>query len=426
MAEAQWWKCFGDAELDSLISRSVKSNLTLAVARARVREARSELRFASGGLGPSLDTAASYNEERYPANGFPQFPGIASIPLEDNVYQAGFDAAWELDVFGGVRRAVEAARAEAAAAEYGRRDLLITVSSEVARNYIDARAFQRRLAVALENIQTQQKTLALTRDLNNHGLASDLDVQQDAALLATTQAQTPSLETGFRSAAYRLATLLGQPPGSLLGELSRQPAPALSPPAVPVGLPSDLLERRPDVCQAERRLAAATARIGVATADLFPKFSLTGDVGLQSVSASQWFTAGSRYWSVGPAVQWRLFDTGRIRANIRVQDARQEQALAQYEQTALNAFEEVERALTAYAKEQVRRESLVVAEQASGRALDLATQLYSHGLVDFLRVLESQRSLDETQDAVIQSDRAVSEDLIALYKALGGGWANAQ
>ncbi len=325
-----------------------------------------------------------------------------------------------------MRRAVEAARAEAAAAEFGRRDLLITVSSEVARNYIDARAFQRRLAVALENIQTQQKTLALTRDLNNHGLASDLDVQQDAALLATTQAQTPSLETGFRSAAYHLATLLGQPPGSLLDELSRQPAPALSPPAVPVGLPSDLLERRPDVCQAERRLAAATARIGVATADLFPKFSLTGDVGLQSVSASQWFTAGSRYWSVGPTVQWRLFDTGRIRANIRVQDARQEQALAQYEQTALNAFEEVERALTAYAKEQIRRESLVVAEQASGRALDLATQLYSHGLVDFLRVLESQRSLYETQDAVIQSDRAVSEDLIALYKALGGGWANAQ
>jgi outer membrane protein, multidrug efflux system len=421
--EARWWNSFADAELDSLIARSVKSNLDLTVARARVREARAGLRFASGGLGPTLNTSASYAEERYPANGFPPFPPIGNLPLEDNVYQVGFDAAWALDVFGGVRRAVEAARAEAAAAEFGRRDLLITICGEVARNYIDARASQRRLAVALENIKTQEKTLALTRDLRDHGLTSDLDVQQAASLLATTQAETPSLETGFKSAAYRLATLLGQPPGALLEELSGQPPAPITPPAVPVGLPSDLLERRPDVAQAERQLAAATARVGVATADLFPKFSLTGDVGLQSVSASQWFTQGSRYWSAGPAVQWRIFDSGRIRANIRVQDARQQQALAHYEQTALNAFEEVERALTAYSKEQVRRESLQTAVAASQKGLDLASQLYAHCLTDFLRVLESQRALYQSQDAVIESDRAVSADLIALYKALGGGWA---
>ena len=191
---------------------------------------------------------------------------------------------------------------------------------------------------------------------------------------------------------------------------------------MPVGLPSDLLQRRPDVQQAERQLAAATARVGAATADLFPKFSLTGDVGLQSISAGDWITAGSRFWTAGPTVQWRIFDAGRIRANIRVQNARVEQALAGYEQSMLAAFNDVETALTAYAKEQIRRQSLARAAEANQQAVALAEPLYSNGLADFLRVLESQRSLYQSQDALIESERAVSSDLIALYKALGGGW----
>ncbi len=424
-SDALWWKAFGDPELDSLIERAGQSNLTLRIAQGRVHEARAALSFAKGGLGPTVDTAVSYSELRYSAHGVPPFPPNL-VPLENNVFQAGFDAAWELDVFGGVRREIQAARADVAAAEFGRRNVLISIYGEVARNYIAARAYQRRLAVALDNIQAQRDVLQLTQNLMSNGLSTELDVQQATSLLASTEAQVPSLEDGFKAAAYHLATLLGQTPGALLDELTNAPTAGAPPPVIPVGLPSDLLLRRPDVRQAERQLAAATAQIGVATADLFPKFSLTGDVGLQSVSVSDWFTAGSRYWSVGPTVQWRIFDTGRIRANIRVQNARQQQALAQYEETAMTAFEEVENALTAYAKEQNRRRLLADAAQADQQALALSRQLYANGLADYLRVLESQRSLDQSQDAVILSDQAVATDLVALYKALGGGWETAE
>lgn len=420
--DAAWWKSFHDAELDSLVARAAQSNLTLRAAVARIREARATVGVIAADYGPSLDTSGSFARDRYSGNGFPPFP--PGVPLDANVYQAGFDAAWEVDVFGGTRRAVEAARADVAAAEFGRRDLLITICSEVARNYVEARAFQRRLAVANDNIKAQAEIVALTRDRFDKGLSSDLDVQEADALLNTTKAQVPVFENGFRSAVYHLGLLLGQTPGALLDELTNAaPIPA-APPVVPVGLPSELLQRRPDVQQAERQVAAATARVGVAASDLYPKFSLTGDVGLQSVSASDWFTAGSRFWSFGPTAQWRLFDMGRIRANIRVQNARVDQALAAYEQSMLAAFSDVETALTAYAKEQTRRQSLEHAAQANNQAVVLSTDLYRHGLADFLRVLDSQRSLYQSQDALIDSDRAVSTDLIALYKALGGGWEN--
>jgi len=420
VAGGEWWTAFADPELNSLIARGSQSNLNVRAAVWRLRESRAALKHTRGGLGPTLDTAASFSESRYAANGFPPFP--PGIPLEADVYQAGFDAAWELDIFGGVRRSVEAAKAGVAASEFGRRNVLLSVQAEIARNYMEARAYERRLQVALENIKAQESIVSLTSDLYSHGLTSQLDVEQAKSLLATTQAATPSLESGYKAAAYHLAVLLGQAPGALLGELGQSQQAKYPLPIVPVGLPAELLRRRPDVRQAERQLAAATAQIGVATADLFPKFSLTGEVGLQSVSASDWFTAGSRYWSAGPTAQWRLFDTGRIRANIRVQNARQEQALAAYEQTALGAFEDAENALTGYANEQLRRQSLQRAEESDKAALDLAQRLYGNGLADFLRVLESQRALYLTQDAVIESDRAVSFNLIALYKALGGSW----
>jgi NodT family efflux transporter outer membrane factor (OMF) lipoprotein len=419
-AEAGWWKSFHDAELDSLARRAAQSNLNIRMAAARLGEARAASRVVSAALGPALDASGSYARERYSANGFPPFP--PGIPLDADVYQAGFDASWELDVFGGRRRAVQAARAELAAAEYSRRDVLITVLGEVAREYVAARAFQRRLAVVTSNIDVQQQILALTQELFAKGLTGELDVEEAKALLATTQAQVPALQTGFSEAVYHLGLLLGQPPGALLEELNTIKPIPVAPPAVPAGLPSDLLQRRPDVRQAERELAAATARVGLAASDLYPKVSLTGAVGLQSISASDWFTAGSRFWTAGPTVQWRLFDTGRIRAMVRVQNARVEQALAAYEQSMLSAFTDVETALTAYAREQIRRQSLAQAAQASERSITLATDLYQHGLADYLRVLEAQRSLDQSQDALAQSDQAVSSDLIALYKALGGGW----
>ena len=252
---------------------------------------------------------------------------------------------------------------------------------------------------------------------------SDLDTEQAETVLAQTEAEIPTLESDLEASVHRIEVLLGQQPGSLRAELigSAPPIPT-SPPIVPVGLPSDLLRRRPDIRVAERQLAAATANIGVATADLFPKFSLTGNAGWQSISASDWFSAGSRYWSLGPTVQWRIFDANRIRNNIKVMNARQEQALASYEKTVLTGFEEVENALVAYAKEQTRNKSLRNAVTSAGNSLRIAREQYGQGLTSFINVLDAERSLYQTQDQLAQSDQAVAQNLIALYKALGGGW----
>ncbi|HLZ55031.1 MAG TPA: efflux transporter outer membrane subunit [Verrucomicrobiae bacterium] len=423
-AVADWWKNFHDPELDSLIARAVQSNLDLKIAQARVREARAEYGIAVGNLWPTVDASGSYARQRQSKNqpvlsSLPMPPGV---PFENNVYQAGFDASWEIDVFGGKRRAVESAKAQVAAAQFGEGDVLVTLLGDVARNYVEARGYQRQLEIARENIRAQEQTLALTQNRFTNGLANNLDVQQATALLATTRANLPTLETALHASIHRLGVLLGQPPEVLQTEFSSvAPIPA-APPIVPVGLPSELLLRRPDVQLAERQLAAATANIGVAKADLFPKFYLTGVAGFQGVSADEWFTGDSKFWSVGPAVQWRIFDAGRIRANIKVQNARQEQALAAYEQTALSAFEDVENALTAYAKEQVRRRSLEDAVKSSHESLRLANQLYANGLANFINVLDAERSLYQAQDALVQSDRTVSTDVIALYKSLGGGW----
>lgn len=419
-----WWKTFNDPELDSLVERAVRSNLDLRIAQAHVAEARAQAGIASAALWPSADVSGSYSHaetsHHQPVLG--SLPVPSSVPFDNNVYQAGFDASWELDVFGGKRRAVESARAEFAASEYGRRGTLLTLLGDVARNYADVRGYQRRLAITAENIKAQEEALAITRNRFTNGLTSDLDVQQASTLLAETRAAMPTLESSLQVSIHRLGVLLGQQPGALLVELTNAaPIPSV-PPQVPVGLPSELLLRRPDVGRAERQLAAATANIGVATADLFPKFSLTGAAGFESISASDWFTAGSRFWSIGPTVQWRIFDAGRIRSNIKVQNARQQQALAAYEQTVLTAFEDVENGLVSYAKEQGRRRSLDDAVTSSRNSLALAQKLYANGLTDFLNVLEAERSLYQAQDQLVQSDRTIAVNLIALYKSLGGGW----
>ena len=423
-ATATWWKNFHDAELDSLIERAACSNLDLRIAQARVREARAEYGIAVGNLFPTVDASGSYARQRQSKrqpvlSSLPMPPGV---PFDNNYYQSGFDASWEIDVFGGKRRAVESAKAQVSAAEFGQRDVLVTLLGEVARNYVEARGYQRRLEIARDNIRAQEQSLAIVQNRFTNGLTSDLDVQQASTVLATTRAVVPALETALAAAIHRIGVLLGQTPESLETELlTVAPIPA-APPVVPVGLPSELLLRRPDVRLAERQLAAATANIGVAKADLFPKFYLTGVAGFQSVSASDWFDAGSRFWSAGPTVQWNIFDAGRIRANIKIQNARQEQALAKYEQTALGAFEDVENALVAYAKEQVRRRSLEDAVTSSQESLRLANQLYANGLSNFINVLDAERSLYQAQDALVQSERTVSTDLISLYKSLGGGW----
>jgi outer membrane protein, multidrug efflux system len=419
-----WWKSFHDPELDSLIARAVVTNLDLRIAEARVRQARAQQGFAQAGYWPTVNASGSYSRQKQSENqpiiGSIPFP--SSVPFENNVYQAGFDASWEIDLFGGKHRAVEAATAQLAAVEYGRRDVLVTLLSEVARNYVQTRGAQRELAILQNQIKAQEETVAITHSRLDHGAATDLDLQRALALLASIQSQAPAIETAIQSSVHRLGVLLAQTPDALREELSATaPIPA-PPPEVPVGLPSDLLLRRPDVLRAERQLASETARIGQVKADLFPKFFLTGSAGLASVSTSDFFSPGSTLWSIGPTVQWRVFDAGRVRASIRAQTAVQDQASLTYAQIVLTSLEDVENALVAYAKEQEHRRLLERAVTANQKAADLANQLYTKGLGNYLNLLDAQRSLYVSQDELVRSERAVTLNLIALYKALGGGW----
>jgi len=425
---ARWWTVFEDPLLNSLVERAVQSNLDLRVAEARIREARAVRAAAAAGLWPALDTAGSYTRSRSSENAF-NVPsqggaggGASGIKLERNFYNAGFDANWEIDVFGGVRRGVEAADATIEATEYSRRDVLVTLLGDVARNYIDLRGAQRRLAVARANVKTQQDSLDLTRVRFDAGLASDLDVARAEAQVNTTAAQIPNLQSAIKEASYSLDLLLGQAPGALWHELEKELAIPNLPSEVLVGLPSDLLRRRPDIRVAERQLAAATAQLGSAVADLFPKFFLTGLAGMESISAGDWFTAGSRYWSIGPTIRWPIFDAGRIRANIEIRNAQQEQALNQYEKTILAALGDVEKSLVNYSQEQVRYRSLTDAVASNRRAVEMAQELYVRGLNDYLNVLDTQRALYVTETELALSEATMASNLVALYKALGGGW----
>ena len=328
-------------------------------------------------------------------------------------------------MFGGVRRGVEAAEHDIEAAVEDRHNVLLTLISEVARDYVDYRGFARQIEIAKENVAAQEETLAVTRRQFEAGLktATELDVARAQALVFSTQSQIPALETSLRQTAHAIAILLGKEPNALTQELgASRPIPSAVIPVVPIGLPSDLLRRRPDIRRAERQLAAATARIGVATADLFPKFSLTGSLGLESSKFKDIANYGSHFWSIGPSVSWPVLDFGKIRANIRVQNALQEQAMTAYESAVLIALGEVEDTLVAYGREQVRRQDLSNSVGANRRAVSLARQRYDAGLTDFLSVLDAERSLYAAQDQLIQSDRLVSTNLVALYKALGGGW----
>jgi len=423
---AKWWTTLQDPELNSLIERSVRGNLDLRLAQARVREARAQRGVVKADLYPTVNVSGSYQRSRRSRNvvitpsGGSETQTAAS--LEGNLYQVGFDASWEIDVFGGVRREVEAANADLAAEIENRRDVLVTLLAEVARNYVELRTSQRQVAIARANLQAQQETLDLTRIRFDAGLVSDLDVARAEAQVQTTASQIPTLEASARKSIHLMSVLLGQEPNALTGELTQETPIPQSPPEVPVGLPSDLLRRRPDVRRAERQLAASTARIGVATADLFPRFSLTGALGLQSSKVSSLTNSGSRYWSIFPGVNWPILDFGRIRSNIAVQNAREEQSLVTYEQTILASLLEVENALVSFSQNQTQREKLAGAVDANRRAVDLANQLYKQGLTDFLSVLQVQRDLFASEDALVQSDRVITSDFVALYKALGGGW----
>jgi NodT family efflux transporter outer membrane factor (OMF) lipoprotein len=420
---AQWWKIFHDRQLDALIEEATVANNDVRIAEARVREVRAQAGVTRSALFPQVNASGDYTRERLSEHTPDAFVArAAGKSLNQNFYHAGFDMNWELDVFGGNRRALEAANASLGASEEARRGALISVIAEVGLNYLDLRGLQKQLAVARDNLSLQEQTLDLTRDRVHAGLANELDAARAEAQAEETRSQIPPLEQEIERSIHRLSVLIGKPPAELESELAKaEPIPP-GVPGIPVGLPSDLLRRRPDIRQAERELASATAQIGVATADLFPKFYLTGAAGLESINASDFFNAGSRFWQIGPSMHWPVFSAGRIRQNIKVQNARQEQSLIHYEQTVLTSLEEVENALVSCGKEQEHHQALAHSEVANRRAVQLADERYRSGLVDFLNVLDTQRSLLTVQDNLAQSDRTIGQNLVRLYKALGGGW----
>jgi len=424
---AQWWTALNDPELNSLMEQAKTANHDLRLATARVREARARRAIVGAGRYPDLNVSSSYSRDRASQNAWPYNAfDVPGFPWEADLYQVGFDASWELDVFGGVRRRVEAANADLEASVENSRSILVSVLAEVARDYVELRGLQQRLEIAGRDLQAQRQTLELTKEQARKGVARQLDVSRAAAQVFTTEASLPRLRHLQWQAMHRLAVLIGQQPGTLVPRLSPAKAIPVPPTEVSTGVPADLLRRRPDIRRAERELAAATARVGVAVADLYPRFSLTGSFSLQSSELGKLLNGDSRSFAFGPALHWPIFNAGALRAAVKVRDAQQEQALVRYEQTVLQALEEVHDALTGFITEQDRRQSLEAAVGANAEAAELAEGLYRQGLTDFTNVLDAQRQLYQSQQELRQSETTVTTALVALYKALGGGWEMGQ
>jgi len=421
----QWWQSFDDPTLTGLEERVAEQNLDVQVATQRLLEARAQIQIAGAASLPSLGASGSYAHERYssygPFTSPPLLPfSIPAVPF--NLYEAGFDANWEIDLFGGTRRSVEAARANYAAAAAQRRGVLLSALAELGRDYIDLRAGQDLLSITRENLGTAQQSLNLTEQQASAGLVSDLDVANARAQAASIAAQIPPLQTRITVDINAISLLLGLPPAALASELSpARPVPPV-PPVVPIGLPSELLTRRPDVLAAEDQLHQATAEVGVAVADFYPSFNLAGNINLQSISISQFADIAARTYSFGPTITLPIFEGGELHGQLTLRKAQQKEAAISYARTVLAAFHDVDNALAAYDDEQRRRVSLEEAVRQDRRALGLAQSQYADGLTDFLEVLTAQQNVLSAEQQLATSTAAVSTDLVAIYKALGGGW----
>jgi outer membrane protein, multidrug efflux system len=418
----EWWTSFQDAELTQLVQRAVANNLDLKLAAARVEEARAVRGIEKSALYPSVAAGTSVTRQRERVPAVTSTGPSAFRALELNDFRIGFDSSWELDVFGRIRNEVKAATNDFRAAEEDRRDVLVILLGDLATTYADLRGFQLRLQIAEKNIQSQKDTVALTQARAKAGLATDLDVERAIAQQETTSAVVPSLQAAIASSIYRLSVLLGAEPGALRTELEASaPVPPV-PPDVPVGLPSDLLKRRPDVRRAEVEIAAAAARVKGAKAEYFPRFTLLGTAGRQATQLHDLSLSLGNFFSVGPAITLPIFTGGRIRSNIALQKARLTQAQLRYRSAVLGALQETEDALVNYSFEQERRVHLQDAVVRNQTAVQLSRERYRSGLADFLTVLDAERQLYNSEDLLAQSQIAVTTNLIALYKALGGGW----
>jgi NodT family efflux transporter outer membrane factor (OMF) lipoprotein len=441
-----WWNSFGDPILTELVTRAISSNLDIKVAAARVAESRAQLGQAKADAFPTLNGNASYTRELQSADGVigllggsgspsatdtnglggrqggvpTQSTGSALPPF--NLFQYGFDASWELDLWGRVRRTAENASATVDAQNEARHDAIVSTAAEVARDYLNLRGTQEKLRITRENLAFARRTVQLTNERAMHGLATDLDVANSQSQAESNAADIPQEEQQEAKLINAIGVLLGEYPQALAAQLTPASAVPMAPPRVPIGLSSELARRRPDIREAEAQLHAATASIGAAKADFFPKITLSGSVAIQATQFTNLGSWGARSYSAGPSLSIPIFEGGRLRATLALREAQQQEAAISYRKTVLSAFQEVDDALTGFASEQRRRDRLDASVQASRRALDIANKRYVRGLSNYLDVLTAQKALLTSEQQWVDSTATVSTDLVALYKALGGGW----
>ena len=428
---AGWWRTFGDPELDKLVNRAIAQNLDVQTAAVRIREARAREIVAGAASKPQVDAQASATRQRISENAIPVPPGAGgggapgSLGLpgsEFSTFRVGFDASWEIDLFGKTRRSVEAARARTGEAVWNRRDVQISVAAETADAYLTLRTLQQRIATAGAELARQQRFEQLVAARARGGLVTGQDLEQQRSERSTAAGALPALRAQAVAEIHALGVLTGDTPEALIAELA---PPAVMPPtapAIPAGLPSDLLRRRPDIRAAERELAASTADIGVAVADLYPRFSLTAAPALVSTALASLLEWGSRSFSIGAAVDWPLLNGGRTRGNIAVANARQEQALIAYRKSVLRALQDVEDSLSRSDGDRRQLADLDEALRTATRAEDIARTRYRGGLVTYSDVLQAQARRLKLEDQLTETRGTLARDTVALFKALGGGW----
>lgn len=414
---SRWWLQFGDVTLADLMGQALEANPDLHSAQANLREARARRALTAKDLNPSVDASVSHSVSKT--------TGDRASGKTNDLYNAGFDASWEPDIFGGTRHSVRAAQADLEASEASLHDTQVSLVAEVALNYVELRAYQARLTIAKNNLARQEETLDLTSWRAQAGLTTELDVEQSRSNVAQTRAQIPVLETGMAEAEHRLAVLLGQPPAALHQRLEMEaPIPSV-PERVVIGIPADTLRQRPDVRAAEKRLAAETARLDQAKAARYPSFRLSGSLGIEALSLSGLASAETVTRSLLGGLTAPIFDRGRIRRQIEIQSAVEEQALAAYENTILTALEDVENALVSLANTRRQQTALATAVEAARSAAQMARHQYAAGLTSYQTVLDSERTVLSVADNLKSVEAEGTSNLIRLYKALGGGWAPA-
>ncbi len=420
-----WWMAFDDPVLNHLVDRGIAQNPDLRDAALRIFEARAQRCTVRSDLFPQVAQDAAYSFNKTATSGGVFGPAGLGATVDDTTDQwsLGLSGTWEIDVFGRLRRLVEAANADIDVSDEDYRDTLVLLLSDVATNYVDARTFQQRIKISKENLAIQQRSLDLTQKRFDAEIIGELDVRQAEAEVESTQSDIPALQIGYQQAVNRLSVLLGCPPGEV-DHLMSDPAPIPDPPSeVAIGIPAELLRRRPDIRRAERQLAAQTARVGGAVGELYPKFTILGSFSLDAQDFSKLWDYSAIGTSIGPRMQWNILNFGKFRCNVMVQQSRTEQRAVQYQSAVLRAAEEVDNALVGYVREKTRRKHLNKALEANRRAVEISQRRYEEGGdFSFQRVLDSQRSLLLTQDQAALSRSNVTISLIQLYRALGGGW----